>query len=309
MTSPLSPRDRLPYTAIIDRPPLPAPNGARIIVWPVVNIEHWDTERPMARRVLPPPTGINAVPDIPNWTWHEYGMRVGFWRLKATFDRLGITPTLSINGRVCASYPRVTQAAIDAGWEFMGHGFMQMPIHQVDDQPAMIAQTIEYIKHATGRAPAGWLGPGLTETLDTIDLLHAAGIRYVGDWVLDDEPCRLTTPTGPMVAMPYSVELNDVSIMAVQTHSAPELFTRVRDSFDRLYEEGKERVHIMAIAVHPFLSGVPHRVKYFEQAFDYIAQHKDVCFMTGEQILDWYNKVSPVGGDGIDHSKEFHHNG
>lgn len=293
----LIPRDRLAYSAIVDRPPLPAPDGARLIVWPIVNVEHWEIGRSMPRQVLPPPTGVTSLPDIANWTWHEYGMRVGFWRLKAAFDRYGITPTLSINGKVCVSYPPVAQAAFKAGWEFMGHGFTQVPTHKVDDQANMIALTVDHIKRLTGRPPVGWLGPGLTETLETVDLLHAAGIRYVGDWVLDDEPCRLTTATGPMVAMPYSVELNDVSIMAVQNHSAPEFFTRVRDSFDRLYAEGEERVRIMAVAVHPFLSGVPHRVKYFEQAFEYMLGHENVRFMTGEQILTWYDKVAPAHGN------------
>ncbi len=289
-----TPTERLPYSAIIDRPPLSRPDNARIIVWPIVNVEHWDIARPMARQVLPAPTGVTPFPDVPNWAWHEYGMRVGFWRMKALFDKLGVVPTLSINGMVCSSYPRVAQAAHDAGWEFMGHGYIQMPTHAVDNQAEMIAKTVEAIRNFTGNAPLGWLGPGLTETLDSVDLLHAAGIRYIGDWVLDDEPCRLKTATGPMVAMPYSVELNDVPMMAVQHHRSEEFYTRVRDSFDRLYMEGEERVRVMAIAVHPFLSGVPHRIKHLENALTYIAGHEGVRFMTGTQILEWYDEASPV---------------
>jgi len=288
-----TPAERLPYSAIIDRPPLPRPDNARIIVWPIVNVEHWDIARAMPRQVLPAPTGVTPSPDIPNWAWHEYGMRVGFWRIKALLDRMSIVPTLSINGIVCESYPRVAQAAHDAGWEFMGHGYVQMPTHAVEDQADMVAKTVQAIEKFTGNAPAGWLGPGLTETLDTVDILHAAGIRYIGDWVLDDEPCRLATATGPMVAMPYSVELNDVSMIAVQHHRSEEFYVRIRDSFDRLYAEGKERVRIMGIAVHPFLSGVPHRIKYLENALEYIAGHEGVRFMNGKQILDWYNQVSP----------------
>ena len=288
-----TPAERLPYSAIIDRPPLPRSDGARIIVWPIVNVEHWDIGRPMPRQVLPAPTGVVPSPDVPNWAWHEYGMRVGFWRLKQLFDRLSITPTLSINGIVCESYPRVAQAAHDADWEFMGHGYVQMPTHAVEDQAAMIGKTVDTIQRFTGSAPVGWLGPGLTQTLDSVDLLHAAGIRYIGDWVLDDEPCRLRTATGAMVAMPYSVELNDIPMMAVQHHRSEELLVRIRDSFDRLYAEGEERVRIMGIAVHPFLSGVPHRIKYLEQAFEYIAGHADVRFMTGRQILEWYDSVAP----------------
>jgi peptidoglycan/xylan/chitin deacetylase (PgdA/CDA1 family) len=289
----MTPRDRLPYSAIIDRPPLPAPDGARIIVWPIVNVEDWDIGRPMARQVLPAPTGVAVTPDIPNWAWHEYGMRVGFWRLFQALERFGVRATLSINGRVCVNYPRIAEAARDAGWEFMGHGYIQMPIHQVDDPQAMIKQTVDTIREFTGRAPVGWLGPGLTEKLETVDQLHDAGIRYIGDWCLDDQPCRLRTRAGNMVAMPYSVELNDIPMVAVQHHSSDEFLKRVTDSFDRLYAEGSEQVRVMGIAVHPFLSGVPHRIKYFEQAFEYMSKFEGVRFMTGEEILAWYDQVSP----------------
>jgi peptidoglycan/xylan/chitin deacetylase (PgdA/CDA1 family) len=287
------PRDRIDYSAIIDRPPLKAPAGTRLIVWPIVNVEDWDISRSMPRQVLPPPTGVTTLPDVPNWAWHEYGMRVGFWRLKAALDNLGIVPTLSINGRVCTSYPRIAEAARDAGWEFMGHGFVQMPTHQVLDQAAMIRDTVKAITDFTGRAPLGWLGPGLTQTLDTVDLLHANGIRYIGDWVLDDQPVPLRTNTGEMVAMPYPVELNDIPMMAVQHHRAEELLQRVKDSFDRLYVESTDSVRVLGLAVHPFLSGVPHRIKYFEQALAYMHGHEGVRFMTGAEILEWYSARKP----------------
>ncbi len=284
----MTPRERIPYSTIADRPVLVPPGDARVIVWPVVNVEEWEITRPMPRQVLPAPTAAPVMPDIANWSWHEYGMRMGFWRLKSAFDRLGIVPTLSINGQVCTSYPAIAEAAHAAGWEFMGHGLVQMPTHQVQDQRAMIRTTVELITQCTGQPPVGWLGPGLTQTLDSVDLLHAAGIRYIGDWVLDDQPCKLRTATGDMVAMPYSVELNDIPVIAVQHHAPGEFQRRIQDAFDRLYAEGEEHVRVMCIAVHPFLSGVPHRIKYLEQALDYVAGHDKVRFMTGHQILDWY---------------------
>jgi peptidoglycan/xylan/chitin deacetylase (PgdA/CDA1 family) len=282
------PKQRIDYSAIIDRKKLTPPDGARVIVWPIVNVEDWQIERYMPRQVLPPPTGVTTLPDIANWAWHEYGMRVGFWRLKAALDRLGIVPTLSINGSVCLNYPRVAEEAHKSGWEFMGHGFIQMPTHQVEDQREMIKRTVETIEQFTGKKPVGWLGPGLTQTLETVDYLHEAGIRYIGDWCLDDQPCKVRTATGDMVAMPYALELNDIPVVAVQHHSSDELLIRVKDTFDRLYQEGTDHVRVMGIAVHPFLSGVPHRIKYFEEALAYVANHDHVKFMTGAQILDWY---------------------
>src|SRR5204863_3862742 len=128
------PKDRVPYSAIVDRAPLTLPGGARVAVWTIVNVEDWSIERPMPRTVLPPPFGQPLEPDLPNWAWHEYGMRVGFWRLLACMRKFAITPTLAVNGIVCQTYPRVVQAAKDEGWEFMGHGWAQMPMHKVEDQ-------------------------------------------------------------------------------------------------------------------------------------------------------------------------------
>jgi peptidoglycan/xylan/chitin deacetylase (PgdA/CDA1 family) len=283
-----TPAERLDYTPITQRPRLGLPDGARVVVWPVVNVEDWDIQRPMARQVLPAPTAAPVLPDIANWCWHEYGMRVGFWRLKAVLDQLGIRATLSINGRVCDTYPALAAAARDANWEFMGHGYIQMPTHQVDDQVQMIAQTLDTIERFTGKRPVGWLGPGLTQTFDTVDHLAAAGIRYIGDWALDDQPVRFATKNGDMVAMPYTVELNDIPMMAVQHHRSDVFLERVKDSFERLYQEGADQPRIMGIAVHPFLSGVPHRIKYFEQAMAYLKEQPGVVFWTGDQILDWY---------------------
>lgn len=282
------PRNRLHYSAIVDRPRRLLPGKARVVVWVIVNVEDWDISRPMARQVLPAPTAVPVLPDVANWAWHEYGMRVGFWRLKQALDSRGIRATLSINGRVCESYPVVARGALDAKWEFMGHGYIQMPLHQVEDQQEMIGRTLETIERFTGSRPKGWLGPGLTETLDTVDQLTAAGIRYIGDWCLDDQPCDIMTANGTLVAMPYSLELNDIPMMAVQHHRSDVFFERVRDSFDRLYSEGLEQPRVMGIAIHPFLAGVPHRIKYLEQALDYIRGHKDVLFWTGEQILEWH---------------------
>lgn len=290
------PAKRLQYSAIVDRPPLRLPGAARLVVWPIVNVEVWDILRPMPRQVLPPPAGASLLPDLPHWAWHEYGMRVGFWRLKAALDRLGITPTLSINARVCLDYPRVAQAAHDAGWEFMGHCYDQRPIHLELDQRAAIRETVEVIRKFTGRAPCGWLGPGLTETLDTPDLLAEAGVRYVADWVIDDEPCEIATAHGPLVTMPYTVELNDISMMMVQHHPASEFVTRCMDYFERVYAESKNRAKVMAIAVHPYISGVPHRIKYFETVFETLRKRKGVLFWTGERTLEWYlaNRKRPA---------------
>jgi peptidoglycan/xylan/chitin deacetylase (PgdA/CDA1 family) len=285
------PAKRLRYSAIVDRPPLALPDKARVVVWPVVNVEVWDIGRAMPRQALPPPTGATLLPDIPHWGWHEYGMRVGFWRMKAMLDELKIVPSLSVNARVCIDYPRVAKAARDSGWEFMGHSYDQRPTHTEPDPVAMIRQSVKVIQEFTGRPPVGWMGPGLTETLDTPDQLAAEGIRYVADWVMDDEPCTIRTRGGELVTLPYSLELNDIAMMVVQHHAAGEFVTRTMDYFERVYLEGRERAKIMAIAVHPYISGVPHRIKYFETVLRRLRKQKGVLFWNGAQILDWYLKA------------------
>jgi allantoinase len=284
----MTPRERFDYSAIVDRPALKLPGGARMVVWTIVNVEDWGIERPMPRTVLPPPMGQPLLPDIPNWSWHEYGMRVGFWRLFDCMKRFGIVPTLAINGIVCRTYPRVAQAAKDAGWEFMGHGWLQAPMHKVEDQPGAIRETIETIRAFTGKAPVGWESPGLTETYDTLDHLAAAGIRYVANWVVDDQPLYLRSAHGPVVSVPYSLEINDIAMMVVQNHPAGELLQRGKDQFDRLYEESAGTMRVMAVAVHPYVTGVPHRIRYLEALYEHMRAKPGVVFWTGEKIQDWY---------------------
>ena len=191
----MHPRERLAYSPIEGRPPLKLPKGVRLVVWPVLSLEEWDMARPMARMVITPPQGQPMLPDHPNWSWHEYGMRVGFWRLRKMMQRLKITPTVTLNARVCETYPPVVQACIDSGWELNAHGYDQMPMHKLDDQRAVIDKSMDIIEKFSGRRPRGWFGPGLTQTFDTLDYLSEAGIEYIGDWVLDDEPVTLETRT------------------------------------------------------------------------------------------------------------------
>jgi len=167
MPNAMLPRERCDYSAIVDRPPLKLPGNARLVFWTIVNLEVWDIRKPMARQVLAPPTGQTHIPDVPNWSWHEYGMRVGVWRFFELFKRLRIRPTLAINARVCEDYPRVAEQARADGWEFMGHSYEQGPIHAEPDQKAMVERSLAILERFSGKRPLGWLGPGLTETLDT----------------------------------------------------------------------------------------------------------------------------------------------
>jgi allantoinase len=290
----LSARQRVPYEPITRRRPFVLPNDARIAVWTIVNVENWLPEDPQPRTILPPPMGQPLLPDVPNWCWHEYGMRVGFWRFLEVLSSRGLRATLALNGSTCKQYPPVCEAARDAGWEFMGHGFVQKPMHRIEDQAVAIRQTIEAIREFTGRPPRGWESPGLTETAETVDLLAEAGIEYVADWVLDDQPVTIKTRSGEIISVPYTVEINDVVMSAIQQQPSDEILRRGRDQFDRLYREGATIPRVMAISLHPYLTGVPHRIRYLEALYDYILSHAGVAMCTGEEILDIYKaQIAP----------------
>jgi allantoinase len=296
MSDGTAPGDRIDYSAIADREPLKLPDGGRMILWPVFALEVWDIARPMARMAIPPPQGTPLLPDVPNWSWHEYGMRVGAWRLVKLFQSLGVRPTVTLNARVCEDYPRVAEACLEAGWEFNAHSYEQIPMQKLDDEKAIIDKTMDIVTRFAGRKPRGWFGPGLTQTFKTLDHLAGAGIEYFGDWVIDDQPVPVRTEHGPLVALPYNYEVHDIVLMAIQHHPSEVFRNRALDYFETIYEESEETTRIMAVAMHPYLSGSPHRIRYVRETLETILSRPGVVCWDGEQILDWYVKERPLSG-------------
>ena len=287
------PTERLSYSAISERPPLKLPGDARLAVWVIVNVEEWNPRETMPRTVLTPPAGGSPSPDIPNWAWHEYGNRVGFWRMLEAFDALKIKAALAINGSAIAAYEPIARAARDRGWEFIGHGFSQKNMQKVENEREDIAKTTKAITDYVGRRPRGWLGPGLTETWETPDILTEEGYDYVCDWVLDDQPVVLKTRGGSIVNIPYTQECNDVAMMLIQHHKASEYRDRAIDQFEQLYADARDSARVMALVLHPYIMGAPHRMRYVREALEHIAGKPGVLFRTGEEILDWY-RASPA---------------
>ncbi|MGE0746250.1 MAG: polysaccharide deacetylase family protein [Rhodospirillales bacterium] len=291
------PNERLSYSPITSRPHLALPDGVRLAVWVIVNIEEWDPRETMPRTVLTPPAGGSPTPDVPNWAWHEYGNRVGFWRMLEVLDEFDVKAALAINGSAIATYAAISEAAAARGWEFMGHGFTQKNMQKVPDERADIARTTEAIRAFAGTRPRGWLGPGLTETWETPDLLAEDGYDYVCDWVLDDQPVWLKTRAKPLVNVPYTQECNDVAMMLIQHHKASEYRDRAIDQFDQLYSDARNQARIMALVVHPYIMGAPHRLRYFREALAHVRSRGDVAVWTGSQICDWFvGRRPPPGG-------------
>src|SRR5436305_14424456 len=145
--------DRIPSQAPVDRHMLRLPGGKQLAVWVIINVEEWRSENAMPRTVLSPPMGQPLLPDVPNWSWHESGMRAGFWRQFKALTERSIPVTLALNANVCSSYPRVASAALEAGFEFMGHGFVQGPMHRLENQAEVVKQAVETMERCGGKPP------------------------------------------------------------------------------------------------------------------------------------------------------------
>ena len=279
---------RVLYESSRERKKLKPPPGGSLIVHVVVNVEHWVYGERMPRVLLPPPQGVEAVPDVPNWSWKEYGWRCGLPRIMEVLRGFGVRATASINGDVCNVYATMARAMDEAGWDFMGHGFVQRPMAAVEDERQVIAVTKSTIEAFTQKKMRGWMGPGLSETFETADLLAEQGIEWTCDWTVDDLPVEVETAHGPLVGVPYTLELNDIVVFAIEHHRSSEMYRRLKHSLPVYLEEIKDNPRVLVISVHPYISGVPHRIQFFRRMFEDLSRIPGVVFMTGSEIADWY---------------------
>lgn len=289
--SPVPPaHGRFEYSALIDRPPLRWPNGARVALWVIPNIEHFRFNLPSTAVGT---AGMSLNPDVRSYSWRDYGVRVGIWRMMETMDRFGIRGTVALNSDVCNEYPRIIEEGNKLNWEWMGHGTTNSILinsQSEADERDLIDHCVKTITQSVGQAPRGWLSPALSETVHTLDILAENGIEYVGNWVNDEQPYPMQVRRGRMYSMPYSQELNDIPAL-IGLHQSPERFGQmICDQFDVLYEDGAKTGRVMSICLHPFLTGHPHRDKYFRKALAHITSRQEVWLATGSEILDWYKK-------------------
>ena len=284
---------RIPYVLASDQPSLAAPRGKPLIVHVVVNVENWRFDQPMPRKLLTAPHGIETVPDVPNFAWAEYGMRCGMPRLLRAMGERNLPASCTLNAAVIETYPRLAEAILEAGWELVGHGLHQKSMQAETLEAEVIAEAVERLRAFSGKRPQGWLGPGLKETSDTIDILAAHGLRYCADWVLDDLPVWMRTVHGPMIAMPYSLELNDSVTHAIQHRPSDELLARLDATLETFQVELANNPRVLTLGLHPHLMGVPHRFPTLLRMLDRLLGRDDVIFMTGAEIADWFETVSP----------------
>lgn len=277
------------YRMIDAQPRLEGPGGKPLIVQIVMNVECWPFDKPLPRKLLSTPYGQDPVPDIPNYSWVEYGLRIGMSRfIRGCADR-GLRVGINLNSAIITEYPALAAALRDMDCEIVGHGVTQRMLFMEDDEAAVIERCLSQIEEFFGTRPRGWLGPGLAETFDTLGHLKAAGIDYVMDWVIDDFPDWLETPNGRLLSVPYGgLDMNDVAIWSNDHQSAAEYFTRVRDMVRTFEPELEERPRVLTLPLHPHVACVPHRLPALWATFDWLAAREDTVVMTGSEITDWF---------------------
>lgn len=286
----------IPYRLSSARPPLPALDGKRILVHLVVNVENWQFDQPMPRTIVTPPHGRETVPDVPNFSWADYGMRAGLPRILKCFAERGLPASTSINAGVIDAYRPAAEAMRDAGWEFIGHGMHQKATnHVAGGEETLVRASLGMLAAFTGTQPRGWLSPGLRETVDTPDILKNAGLDYVCDWVVDDRPSWMTTKAGPLIALPYNLEINDSIIYAIERHATGEMAARLEHTLRRFEAECRESAIVLALGLHPHLIAVPHRIHELDRMLDLLMASPQVGFFTGSRLADWFAAAVPAG--------------
>lgn len=287
---------RAPYLMSSEHQKLAPPEGKPLIVHVVVNIEYWPYDQLTPRTIVVPPHGRSHIPDLPNFCWSEYGNRCGMPRLLELFSDRKIPVSASINASVIDVYPSLARAVRDAGWEFVGHGVHQRALSAEANEGDLIKAALDRLTAFTGKRPRGWMSPGWSETFETLDHLRANGIEYVCQWVIDDIPTRLVTKHGPMISVPYGLDLNDSVVYAIEKQSSSEMRLRMLETIRTFTREiarhGQPRV--LTIPLHPHLSGVPHRISFLAEIIDILRARDDTVFMNGSQLIDWYLSAAPA---------------
>ena len=294
------PNPRVPHELSSDRKKLLPPEGKPLIVHTVMNIEYWPFDKNMPRGILPPPHGKSPdPPDLPNYSWVEYGMRVGLPRLFKLFAENNIPVSAFINAQVADIYPKVFDEVCRLNWELVGHGWFQESLRVAKDEEHVIKKSLDLLRKLSGQPVRSWFGPAGGETEKTPELLKENGIEFLHDWLIDELPCWMRTKLGPIVAMPYTFELNDVPIWTVQNNSCDEMKKRVDATLNIFDEEKLYNTKIITLALHPHIVGVPQNFYYLKKIIEDLRKRDDVIFMTSSQIGDWFVKEDGTNGENL----------
>jgi allantoinase len=282
------------YSPILARPPLALPGAARVAVWVGVNVEHYAWGQPALSLA---PFTAELVPDPTNYGWRDYGPRVGVWRLAEILEHHGFPVSAITNSEVLDRYPEIVEEGRRRDWAWVAHGMNNSTWHvgmERDAEVELIRGIAERFEAATGRRPQGWLGPALTSTMNTTAVLAQLGFSYTLDWAVDDRPFDMRVPSGRLLSVPYSSEINDIPLCYLHHQSGAGLRDAIVDQFDQLYAEGADTPRVLGIGLHPFIAGQAFRAKHVAEALEHVAGHADVWRTSSDAIAAWYLDAVPA---------------
>ncbi len=274
------------YSPITVRAPVRWPNGKRVAFYVGLNVEHFYVDLPGTALY---DSTTSLLPDALNYGWRDYGPRVAIWRQFEVFDKYGIRASVLLNSDVAERYPQIIEAGKARDWAWLAHGSSNSVLHtglSIEEERSTLHSIVSTIEKHTGQRPRGWMGPALTETFNTPELLAELGLSYVLDWTNDDQPYRLNVPG--MLSVPYTVELNDLGIFMGKGLTGPAFVQMVKDQLDQLYADSADSGRVMALALHPFVIGQAFRHRYLDEALNYVANHPGVWMTTSDEIADHY---------------------
>ena len=300
-----------PFVPFPHRGALRWPQGKRLAVIITINLEYWDllkdTDKPYyagGQAILPDPLPGN-IPDFPNWSWREYGQRIGVWRLFEIFEQAGVRASCTVNAKVNLERRAIVEEALRQNFELVPHNYEQGDLlchlqHKPEQEREIVARSLEVFRSVTGRKPAGWLSSSLRSTTNTPDILVEHGLKFWCDLMNDDQPYLINTKSGSIVGVPYSIEINDFTLFNRRGLTNEAGFACMKEQFDVLYAEGERTGMMMNIGLHPHIVGVPHRVRVLREFLEYASSFDGVWWATREEIADCYmeqhaSHIPPAG--------------
>jgi allantoinase len=266
---------RFPYSTITQRADFTWPRGQRLAVYIGFNLEHFAFGEGLGAGIGP----ASPQPDVLNYSWREYGNRVGAWRCLELFDQLAFPTAALINTALIEHCPELLQAVIQRGDELVGHGhsnaFRQSDF-TVEQELALLKGCKDRIERLQGKPPAGWLSPWISESVATPDLLAEAGYAYTLNWAHDDQPTPMRTRSQkPLWSIPYPQELNDIPMIMGRHLDGAAFANMVIDNFDEMLQQSQQQSLVMGIALHPYIVGQPYRLRHLRRALQHIANARD----------------------------------
>jgi peptidoglycan/xylan/chitin deacetylase (PgdA/CDA1 family) len=288
-----------PWSPIAHRGPLRWPDGKKLAVIITMNCEYWDLVKDTSDPYYAggPPMLPDSLPgnvaDFPNFTWREYGQRVGVWRLFKLFEQMGVPLSVTINAKTALERPEIVRHAVERGWELVAHNYEQGELltrytFDIAKERAVIDATLAAYEQVVGRKARGWLSSSLRGTPNTPDLLAERGLLFFCDYMNDEQPYLIHTPSGPIVNVPYTIEVNDFTFFHRRAMNTWDAARMLKDQFDELMRDSAESARLMSVGLHPHVSGHPHRMPCFREFLAHAKQHAEVWWTTREELAAWY---------------------